>query len=82
VTPTTTEECVGYGCSAEQDAELGEQEAAANDDYGPGCNYQLCGSDLPQNQSGYGDPDQSSGEGQLEYGCQQGYIVGPQCDGF
>lgn len=80
--PKTTAECIGYGCSAEQDAELGEQEAAANDDYGAGCNYKLCGSDLPENQPGYGDPGQSSGENQLEYGCQQGYIVGPECDGY
>jgi hypothetical protein len=44
------EECIGYGCSPEQDAELNEWERAANDDYGPGCNYQLCG------EPGYEEP--------------------------
>lgn len=81
----TAEECIGYGCSPEQDAELNEQEAAANEDYGPGCNYQLCGADLPENQPGYSSPEEpyrSSGEIQHEYGCQEGYIVGPECDGY
>lgn len=41
--PPAGEECIGYGCSPEQDAELNEWERAANDDYGPGCNDQLCG---------------------------------------
>ncbi len=36
------EECIGYGCSPEQDAEINAAERAAND-YGPGCNYMLCG---------------------------------------
>jgi len=61
----TTEECIGYGCSAAQDAALDQQEAAANDDDGSDCNYQLCGSDLPENQPGYSTPDDplhSSGE--------------------
>ena len=41
--PPTDEECIGYGCSPEQDAAINEAERAANDDYGPGCGYQLCG---------------------------------------
>jgi hypothetical protein len=37
------DECIGYGCSPEQDAEINEAERAANDDYGPGCDFRLCG---------------------------------------
>jgi hypothetical protein len=33
--PPAEDECIGYGCSPEQDAELNEWERAANDDYGP-----------------------------------------------
>ncbi|WP_179966088.1 hypothetical protein [Modestobacter altitudinis] len=40
--PLTEDECIGYGCSPEQDAEILEGERLANDDYGPGCGYQLC----------------------------------------
>ncbi|WP_138732074.1 hypothetical protein [Modestobacter excelsi] len=40
--PPPEDECIGYGCSPEQDAEILEGERLANDDYGPGCGYQLC----------------------------------------
>jgi hypothetical protein len=49
--PPAEEECIGYGCSPEQDAAINEGERAANDDYGPGCGYQLCG------EQGYLEPD-------------------------
>jgi membrane protein involved in colicin uptake len=42
-TPPSEDECIGYGCSPEQDAEILEGERLANDDYWPGCDYQLCG---------------------------------------
>lgn len=42
VSPPTADECIGYGCSPEQDAAINEGERLANDDYGPGCDYQLC----------------------------------------
>ena len=60
------EDCIGYGCSPEQDAELNEAEQAANDDYGPGCAYQLCG-----------DPD----SGFPPFACDAGPNGLPVCEG-
>jgi hypothetical protein len=60
------EGCIGYGCSPEQDAELNEAESAANDDYGPGCDYQLCG-----------DP----GSGFPPFACDAGPDGLPVCEG-
>jgi hypothetical protein len=63
---TAEGDCIGYGCSAEQDAELNEAEQAANDDYGPGCNYQLCG---------------APGSGFPPFACDAGPNGLPVCEG-
>jgi hypothetical protein len=62
----SADDCIGYGCSPEQDAELDEAERAANDDYGPGCDYQLCG-----------DP----GSGFPPFACDAGPNGLPVCEG-
>jgi hypothetical protein len=58
--------CIGYGCSPKQDPELDEAERAANDDYGPGCDFQLCG-----------DP----GSGFPQFACDAGPNGLPVCEG-
>jgi hypothetical protein len=64
--PAAEGECIGYGCSPEQDAELNQAEQAANEDYGPGCNYQLCG---------------EPGSGFPPFACDAGPNGLPVCEG-
>jgi len=91
-TPTTTE-CVGYGCSAKQDAQINKGEASANPgvpaDAAAGCaaKAMAAGKFDPscREYQGYLDPGQAGGrqpnsaQDQTQYGCEKGYIPKDQC---